>query len=861
MSPFEKHPASPNLLEVRERRFMELAEEVVDTQLLTDSAFKPATASWDGIASEELRAAPKPVMTQAYDVASDLAWAATATRVWADQVRTFNDRVAELQRQRDDVPAEVERFVESNSLLGLPVRDLDGVREHKRDELIRELCDKWADAHNEHIEEGSRRVTSMFQHGPTWEHLEFARHTGTLPGGIGLAGFFTAGWESAAAPTEALRLAGLLSDPAHQPTEAELAEFHDLLERFADDEAFWYHFLSGLSPEGLLLLNGNLAIQTPDQPGNNPDWDARSELVGDIQRLLGEGLATATAQRGVETPYGTYQPGDHELPASFLVELTRAGQQQYQLGGPGTTFPNGGVPVYGYQLLAPLLNNGDFDDRFLVIVGGDMIDFEMAQGGSDFWAEDIGVGSNFFHMRLDWTKPGGAAGFDPMGGLMAAMERNPEGALAVLHGVRELGGATWADGTPKVPQAEGDTDYGISPPPRGFRLPRLDYLLTDREWPADLVNTGELYNNPPPENLDNYPYRPALTRFGDMLVEVTRLDDERAVEVMELIVYELATDERAMGYPNGAVPGASATVADVDYNIVPPTLREPLATMLADYIVDVNRSMLPADLAMGPGDRGAQLDKTHLLRLLAEVGKDEQSHEIVTVAQVTYTAQSYLDYLGYPDAAPLNPDGDRRLDALELIAEQSGAVMGAVDAGASHSHWHEAWQREQSSNAQENEYFDIAGHILGAATDSVRLVPGAGYAFSEISSSTLEGLADGKFVDNRAQSHYLMTQVMGHGEEQAVAMMEAALYQSGALPDLPDQLMRQDGTPKPVSEWGPDDQAAWERYKGYGDTPGRPQNTEAAAVIGPATSTAAQSYANGFEAARAVLRLPPRSEP
>lgn len=99
-------------------------------------------------------------------------------------------------------------------------------------------------------------------------------------------------------------------------------------------------------------------------------------------------MATATTRCGDmgSAPWGggiTYHPGEHELSPEWIHALRDAGRQTYSL------HPDGALSdqIYGYQALAPLLNHGTFDEYFLQIVGGDMIDFEIELGGSSAWAK------------------------------------------------------------------------------------------------------------------------------------------------------------------------------------------------------------------------------------------------------------------------------------------------------------------------------------------------------------------------------------------------------------------------------------------------------------------------------------------
>jgi hypothetical protein len=224
----------------------------------------------------------------------------------------------------------------------------------------------------------------------------------------------------------ALRLAGVLTDRDHRPLDDEVEWLRDTLVRYERHKDFWYEFLTKLTPVGLLRLNGNLAMRIPNPPPGEQFADPDlAETLGDIQTLLGDGLATATARRGART--------------QWLVGLTQAGRRRYELAPTWAYVPTP-FRLYGYQLLGPLLQHGAYDARFLRIVGGDMVHFELTHGGGRCWLHELGA--EVHNLRLDWTAgaaPTEPPGLDPLLGLMSAMDRNPRGAIDLLAGVTDGG--------------------------------------------------------------------------------------------------------------------------------------------------------------------------------------------------------------------------------------------------------------------------------------------------------------------------------------------------------------------------------------------------------------------------------------
>jgi hypothetical protein len=822
MDPFDRHRAAPAVLAERERQFADLARQVVDLTAVTGAAFDPAVAAWEGIAAPELRAAPRPVRDRAHAVASQLAWAATATRVWAAHVRAFNATVDTLRAERAAVPAEVERSLPAWA--SLPMIDQDLVRERRREELVHDLHRRWQLAYEEHIEAGSREVAGLLERGPTWENLALARLRGGLAAGSRVGRLFAAGWLAAAAPTEALRLAGRFTDPAQPPTAGELAQLHDLLEQYAADPEFWYRFLTGLRPERLLTVTGQVALHLPDHPPAG-----LGELVGGIQAMLGAGLALAAARRGSAPPGGRDRPAGPGLSPEWLAELVTAGRRRFEIvtaraGSPVT------VRLYGYQLLGPLLGAARYDRRFLQVVGGDLVDFEMAAGGARRWSGWLtGLGVHAESMRLDWTGPGPGqpAGFDPVLGLIGALDRRPAGALDLLAGRVQPGGG---------------------------RLPRLDYLLTDRDWPPAWTSHHQslAYLAGHPGATDP---SPGLARFGEVLAKLARLADPRAVRVVELIVSEINVDEQAMGYPDRAVPGEAwtRTTGAAGNDLVSPVLREPLAGIVADYIIDVNAAVRDSGSAL-PGGLGADFDPTQLIRFLADLGRSRPAHETVLAAQTAYAAAAYHFYLS--GAADLRPDSlPDRLAAATGVARAYGTVSGALDLGAATADWYEQWQRDLAANRRVADGFTVAELVVGAGADLLSArAPGAGFAAGELTSQVLAGFRADLLVDHSGLSAYRNAVLFGDGRRVAASLAEAALYRSGQLAGLAEFGLRDgDGSPTPMSSWDSQDRERWESYK---SGPG-------AATAGLLPDRAGTAYQEGVDRARLIRSgaLPDPADP
>jgi hypothetical protein len=749
--PFDRHTASPTVLESRAGTLERLAAEAVDQQVVTDRAFDPAVAAWDGLAAGELQAAPQPLRDQTKDVAVRVAWTAVPLRAWADHVSSFNRKVDDLLDRRGRLPADRERRLRrqypdfdeqseaSRTLLRLSVHS----------EMLGELEREWRDAFRRHVEEGEQEVVSMFTRGPTVANLAAARELGALPAGPTNDWFVTA-WDRAAAVDEAQRLAGLLDDPSAPVTAAELEQLAAILDQWADDEEFSFLLLTGLGPDGFVELNAQVAVL------GDEDADGRwARAVAAVQVGLAAALATATAQRGTggTHEYDPYRPGQFELGPEWIAGLTRAGRELVAVHRLDGTVHE----VYGYQLLGVLLGQGGFDDRFLEWIGTDLVDFEIAQGGSDLWLDVRQEG-----MRLNWiggTGINSRAGFDPMVGLMEALAEHPEATRQILTS-RVL-----PDGTPG-------------------ELVRLDYLLTDREWPADLTSQQLLHyliaDTAPPAS-------PGIAAFGRALEGATIVDpDERSYRIVEGIIYELATDEQAMGLPNGAPDDGFADIFR-NTDIMHPDLRQSMANISDFYIQDLHWAVAgrPGDISSAVPYNGrldlGSVDARHLQLFLADLGKDPGARDTVAAAEFAYAAQ-LLDeyYLDGWDGTGAAPDGVKG-----GVVDLTSRVIAALDVGASSAMRAGLAAEDAAYNdALRSRFFWIGLGI--SATDAI---PVAGGSVDHVAGTVLDALEQHLRHDSTGRANYYHGDMKELQAQIMLDMVEHAVYESVTAELTPDEFL------------------------------------------------------------------------
>ncbi|WP_436532171.1 hypothetical protein [Actinoplanes sp. HUAS TT8] len=819
MTPFDRHAANTGEIEARAADFERLAGKALDLKTVTDKAFKPAEADWDGMCAEELRAAPEPLRRDAQESSAALAWAAAPLRYWEGRVKAFN---TEVDRITGDLAGGAKDHYGAKGVDGKPPTDADVTEARLTAEAG--ARQKWWTAYNTDIVEGAGTAAGMFRDGPTEANLKAARDAGALPSTPGVFSVFPAYWHEInmeAAAKRADELAKKFKDPTYHPTNAELEELRNLVRDYGKDKVFAYNFLNDLGPRGLLELNGALATYNLDRPGDDVDsglLDPQSaDLVRDLQIGLGVALATATTATGTRSgPRGeNYYPGKYELSNQWVTDLMIAGRSKIDIGDPSNTLSY--VPgLYGYQLLGPLLYNGDYDARFLSTVGGDIVDFEIAQGkNSNLWNNDT-----VDDLRLDWTHGHTdntvPAGHDPVTALMDALSRNGDGARDLFTGV---------------------TTY-TSDGPEGGRLPRLDYLLTDRDWkpladtPGGIDWAGELT-----QHGDDYK-SVGLDKLGIALEHATTDHaGPDARRLVESIIFETNVDEQASGYENGVrLDSEHGAKSNVNADLIHPEIRDSMANIIKAYIFDVNRNISDSDGAI-PGQT-IDVSQTHLVRFLTDLGKDEGAHQTVAQAEGVYAVAEYGTKLDNPAITPA-----LKLSALDNISSNYGHVLGALDYGATVAEHETSAEKDAKYNESVEDRYAIISkvvdQVVGKATDKIP-VPVVGDLAGEFVSDVVSQAEEQAKVDNLGRTNYQVGEMLGGSRATAANLVEAAYYNSGP-PDLPPRLLV-DGHPKPIDSWDREDIAAWQAYK---EGPG----TQAAT----AANHAGDSYQNGVAWAETII--------
>lgn len=803
IGPMERHPGHPETIEQHARELSHLAEQALRVEATTDRTFEAATAHWEGLRAYELLTAPLPVKRRVAAGSEALAWAAAALHYWADRVRSFNQVVADLELRWHLPP----RSLNPNASLPtggpfpavLPIDPQEQLATHRE-----ELRQEWRSAYQTYIEEGEQQVAAMLREGPTLTHLRLLREAGQAPD-TGAWSFFQARWDIQVAPELALELITRMAEPDYLPTLEETEQLAALLQQHADDPRF-AHFLSELTPQQLFQLIANLAGRSLDvvQVSGSGPADAWETALRQVQEGLGVALATATFPRGTYDDDGVYHPGTYELDPAWIDALIDAGESTYFISG---YWPSRAPEVYGYQLLGPLLRHGTYHHSFLVQLGGAIVDFEMAHGGSKVWTTAISLygntelgggpyGGTAHLLRLDWSSdwddPYAPAGFDPLHGLMSALERNPEGARLLFTAIVE------DDRVMETRVDRHGQEYQAYTGEGREYLPRLDYLLTERTWFAD-VNDPYLY---PSGWADDWgQLNPGHAALGRVL-EVAVTDDpsdSRAVLITEQLVVELLDTLR----PDG--------------NIVPAAMRESMAKIVATYVTELNQNVF----ATVPGSTGpwalddsyvydheAELraaNRTHLRMLLEDLGRDEAAQEVVRMAQLDYVWQQYEHHLTRP--LEHESDLDRRLSDMINETRTTAEVLCALDRGLiedTRLTMEEKVERLATRRAHEALLIDLVGMIPHPAARAGALAA----AIVTAGDTSVEDLQAQHDVDLEKIIESLQDKTRALAEQ----MFQEAIVQFAPI-DLPPELLDPaTGELIPTPEWGRTEQQAWKKF-------------------------------------------------
>ncbi|MGH3682319.1 MAG: hypothetical protein ACRDT2_18955, partial [Natronosporangium sp.] len=337
----------------------------------------------------------------------------------------------------------------------------------------------------------------------------------------------------------------------------------------------------------------------------------------------------------------------------------------------------------------------------------------------------------------------------------------------------------------------------------------------------------------------------------------TTLDpDQRSYRIVESIIYEIANDEQARGYPNGQPDGQRAALFR-DMDIVHDTLRPALGRIGAFYIDDLHWALVGFDAADAvPSElRLDQVNHRDLQILLADLGKNAQARDTVAVAEYLYTPMLYDLYLAGWDGTA----GSQDADAHTFVTSPATRLLAALDFGAASELRADLAGQDTVHNDALRQRFFWAG-LAGSGSHAL---PSGGGPVGYIIQEQLAQLEQGLIRDTTGAANYYVGDLRETSRLILGDILDRAAYRAVTDELTPEDLLGRvddehvervrallypDGHPRagefmPMQEWGEDQRRAWSVYV---TTPG---NGGPAVLV----DQGLRSYNGDFEAARGEL--------
>jgi hypothetical protein len=441
----------------------------------------------------------------------------------------------------------------------------------------------------------------------------------------------------------------------------QLQQVNSILSKHEGDPFFSEKFATQLGAKGTLQFWEHAADAT--QTGGE-----RTKALEKLQRSLGFTLATASHShsRAIE---------------QWKRDVIRLGPQRldntHSDGGPFGKGP------YGFQVMSSLLRYGEYEKNFLLDYGkgykdprshetdgrtGGLIEFDRKHKDDlkDLWSPDG------YAPYLSFGK-GSDQGMDPMAGYMEGLGHNPEAAQELFH------------------------KKGYERDPLGALDPDLKYLLQDRNWPN---------GNPIADNNRGYGY----DELGHAL-EAAALG--HPYDQPELGLHRTTEGANVMAQAVAIVGNHPGLVEDK------PGLSDSLARMGAGYIDNLDWAIeREGDKSSGEGIRdsafGAIGDGDIFVRhktargFLSEVGQDEESYKILSIAQQAFTTS----------AVKAHPQPDNILVTIFGTGAEAHGILDAAraDAIAKEADNEKTEMARKLSESAEWKKYDASQGINGVAS-------------------------------------------------------------------------------------------------------------------------------------------------
>ncbi|MFE5586927.1 hypothetical protein [Kitasatospora sp. NPDC056531] len=437
-------------------------------------------------------------------------------------------------------------------------------------------------------------------------------------------------------PEADAKRAAQLAAKGKKLTDPELLELNSLLAAHGGDPVFTTRFYETVGPKGLLVFWDNMVGADSGVGGVS---DTRLQQYRDLQKNLGTTLATAT--RTSNQPH---------LSDQWEAELRKAGAELLSEEPPVGM----GTPPYiprGYQVLAGILRTGNYDPHFLNPIAEHVLQLDAKDTNRTrpFWPDFGGDKRGIYSI----VGQDGAAGYQPLTGILEALAHSPEAATKFFHD------------QPTAYNTDGTVNPNGKPKPADY----LHYLAHDKEFKPDTlsvepdVQAKSLASGP---TAFGHALEAATSGhpYDDMPSTPTKHNADQA-DVMNMVMKEFGQDEGGSLTRITDKPGHSAPLA---------ALRPSLGRMAADYMGDIQQAMSPWDHTLPTNGQAGRFDSSDVRSLLNVLGRDPAAYGSVINAQQAYTTG--LIHVAFAGG---ETDTTRLALPVENAAASGGTVAGIIN--------------------------------------------------------------------------------------------------------------------------------------------------------------------------------------
>ncbi|WP_020486325.1 hypothetical protein [Actinopolyspora halophila] len=431
--------------------------------------------------------------------------------------------------------------------------------------------------------------------------------------------------------------AELASQPPDELSFAEGERLARLLRENGKDPAFAGEFLERVQPKQLLELTEHL------QSDLLGDWAANSqgnrlELIGSLQRRLGETLATGTGEEGREyLGEDLHGPEEEDSTDQRAANYGKRMLKAAENWNPGPLWF--GDEEAGHRALGMLLHSGEYSSGFLNPVGDGLVEADKKHSFGPLHSED--------RNHVDDRGRGG----DPLVGLMTALEHSPDTAGSFFDPARD------------------DENLGH---------------LVQRDWPVDRYDhaEGPRHDSSTTEQEENLGHN----LLGKALESATLGEQHGSAEAARTVsgmVHTLANTDDSMQDPGKGT--------------IPPPLRDNVGHMLSNYMGAVHEAgdgdpasnssgslhlgEENADWARGEaGYMNPRFSQSEVYKVMGSAAYDPNTYAEMRDANMAYTGLK-LEAIADSEGGSLE---DRRSD-MKKEANQASAVFGALDEARSYA--------------------------------------------------------------------------------------------------------------------------------------------------------------------------------